>query len=550
MPTKLVKIIQRESGPFNTANNLCSIDFEPSNVTDLSNSYLNMEVSFKNEDGTIPNNEIRLGHLASGAVYDTACFIRHATLRSDGAGLIEQQRFVNVSSQTMKQYEMSTEEERADRIYNSGVVKVDSQGTAHLIVPLTKILGCASSEQMYPDYRFGQSRLELELESTHTLAYKADPFLQPYIDNGMDFEGVQGPVLLNELTTSNNFQDLKTALLYFVKNRTYTITYEFDEIEQDPLEIVISTVTLNEDGKAVITWEGEGINVGDGVACGNIFISYEHPDPILVAEFANATAAAVDYTTIVATQVPEGYEFHKGREYVVGYFMQTTAGEQLTDPWKYGYAKLVSATPVAGQEGQYTLVFGSKIVTLAAGTQLENGFFFAAGEVGPVNWEISKVDLVLAKPVQPMQVPKFTFNTNLVELVNLPGFLSEFRRQVELEQGVSLVVMINPVDCLIGEKQFRSFRNSVNSVDTITKDVVIDNDSNASIYYDKLMQSLDMLKRVQPYSGTLEVAIVPEKIMPEQSILPNNVVEFRLQTGDLATSASILYFFKTLPKVL
>lgn len=551
MPTKLVKIIQRESGPFNTTNNLCSLDFDPNNVTDLSNSYLNMEVTFKNEDGSVPNARVRLGHLESGAEYDTAAFIRHATLRADNAGLVEQQRFVNVSSQTMKQYEMSTEEERADRIYNSGIVKVDTQGTAHLIVPLTKILGCANSDQMYPDYRFGQSRLELELESTHPVAYKEDPLLQPNFDGEVEFEGLQGAAEVYTLTSTNNFKDLKTALLYFVVGREYTINYDIDEEEQDPVQVILTDVTLNEDNKVVITWDdADSINIGEGQAMGNIFVSYTYPDPILLANFENDTAASVNYTTITVTEVPEDFVFHKGREYVVGYFQKTIAGELGTDPWKYGYSKLVSASPVQGEVGQYSLVFNGTIVTLDPQTELSYGFLFAPGEVGPVNWEISKVDLVLAKPVQPMQVNKFMFDTNLVELVNLPGLISEFRRQVELEQNVSLVIMVNPVTCLIGEKQFKSFRNSVNSVDTITKDIVIENDKNSSIYYDKLMQSLDMLKRVQPYTGTLEVAIVPEKIMPEQAIVPNNVVEFRLQTGDLPTTASILYFFKKLTKML
>jgi hypothetical protein len=550
-PIKLLQIIQKESGPFSASNNLLSIDFEPGNCTDLSKSYLNMEVAFKMQDDSVPPvGRVKLGDVDSEYSYDTDCFIRHATLRSDTVGLIEQQRYNNVYNQTLKQYLSSSEKEAADCAFGDGEAVIDENGVAHLIVPMTRLLGCASAKDaegnpiLYPDYKMGQTRLELELESTRDVAYSASPgqfslFSAPCA-NQADVTQISS-VTLSQKMTAPAFNDL------IIPGDTYTLTFN-DGVDVQDEEIVITTATLAADGTVVVNFDA--IAFGGEVSLTAIVLSAiggAANGSAYLQNITNATGATVTYNTITVLN-KQADDFVVGKYYSVCYYGVSNPAAPATDNWASFGSHLVSATNAGAN---VTLVFLDPVVSLGAGQSTNvvgsQPFILGVYLKEALKWSINKVYLIQAKPVNQVMVDKFMFQTNLLEMVNLPA-ANEFRRQVELEEGTDRVIAINPVGNLVGIKQFTSYRNSVNSVDTITTDVVFSYGTNASIYYDRLLYAIPELVRLQSEvisENTTRVAIVPEIITPEQALVPNNVIEFQLRRSEgPVVVASIIYFFK------
>lgn len=549
MATKLVKILQKESGPFNESNNLVSIDMEPGNVTDLSKSYLHCEVNFL-VDGEAPQNStIRIGSYETKSAYSTAAIVKHSTLRSDVVGLVEQQRFNNVYQETTRQFMESTESKKASVAFGNNEITVDPTGLGHMLIPLDKLFGCAKSEQLYPDYRLGQSRIELELENQSEIFY---------IDDENDVGRFEIPC--NNQNNTNVIDDVictqpfsATAVSqYFVVGREYLLRYTVDDEEE--VNVTIVNVQRNQNtGIVTVTFENF-IDLPDNSNVTDISISsinIEGDDTYECENQDNATAAPVN-TSVFTVQDCQADVYKTGQTVQIGYLIQTLAGLAPGDTYSNVLTTVVSSV----QAGANVRLTVKAVVVIPAQSGLRNVFMFGPGfgrdfdEPREVTWSISKVELIQAKPLAQTKVDEFLFKTNLLENVNHPGLIREFRRQLQLDSGTDLVTCINPVlDPLLGSVQFDTYRNSLNSVDTITKDVQIDYTTNGSIYFDRLMYAYPELRKLQPLNGSVTVAMIPELIEPEQQLMPQNIVEFRLShTGEVPVIPGMLYFYKRLTK--
>lgn len=562
MSTKLIKILQKESGVFSPSNNLLSIDMDPSNVTDLSKSYLHMEVNFL-ANGEVPvDSTVRIGNYTTKSAYSSAAIVKHATLRSDIEGLIEQQRFNNIYQQTTRQFMESTENKKASVAFGSDEVQIDANGTGHMLITLDKLFGAAKSSQLYPDYRMGQSRIELELEDRAQLFYVDD-------DNDVG----NFTAACNNLEAVNHIVNVvvtqpfsaTASSQYFVVGREYTLNYTVDG---DALDVVVTIETAVRDpvtGIVTVTFTAF-VDVDDGSDVTNISIETINVDDntYLITDVNNATDSAAPVTTFtVENCLPEVYTV--GQTVQIGYFIQTLAGLAAGDTYYNLFTTVVSSVQ---DVADVTLTVANPI-TIPAQSGIRQAFMFGPGAEQVITWNISRVELVQAKPLPaykqnadgtysneiiPFNIPEFVFKTNLLENVNHPAAVSEFRRQVQLDAGVDLVCAINISslsDPMLGIAQFDTYRNSLNSVDTITKDIQIDYDTNGSIYFDRLIYAYPDLRKLQPLNGSITVSMVPEVIAPEQALQPQNIVEFRLQhtVGD-DVAAGMLYFYKRLTKVV
>ena len=547
MATKLVKILQTESGPFTPSNNLVSIAMEPGNVSDLSKSYLHMEVNFL-ANGAVPEDStVKVGNYQTNSQYSAASIVKHATLRSDVVGLVEQQRFNNVYQETTRQFMESTENKKASVAFGNNEVQIDDNGLGHMLIPLDKLFGAAKSEQLYPDYRMGQSRIELELEDRNQIFYVDD-----VSDKG------RFAVACNNLVNVDDFVSVvvtqpftaDAASQYFVEDREYTLSYSFGAVVQPNLDVTIESFVRNA-GTGIVTITFTAlVETPANTNVNNIVLTakYLPTDNTYECEnIDNATAAAVTTNTIIV-EAANVVNFVEGSKVQIGYFSQTIAGIVAAD----SYNVLVTTITAASQAGLNVSVTISDSITIPAQKGLRQVFIFGQGEQQVISWSVSKVELIQAKPLAPTKVEQFEFKTNLLENVNHPALVNEFRRQVQLDAGTDLVVCINPVtDPLLGSNQFDTYRNSLNSIDTVTKDVEIDYTTNGSIYFDRLMYAYPELRKLQPLNGVITVAMVPELIEPEQALEPQNIIEFRLRhTVGPAVIAGMLYFYKRLTKVL
>jgi hypothetical protein len=548
MATKLVKILQKESGPFNESNNLVSIDMEPGNMTDLSKSYLHCEVNFLVDGAEPQDSTIRLGSYETKSAYSTASIVKHATLRSDVIGLVEQQRFNNVYQETTRQFMESTENKKASVAFGNNEITVDPTGLGHMLIPLDKLFGCAKSEQLYPDYRLGQSRIELELEN------QAQIF---YIDDENDVGRFEIPCNrqndVNEITGVVCTQPFSATAVsqYFVVGREYLLTYT--EADEQEVNVTIANVARADNGIVTLTFT-EPIETEPDADIVNISISsinIEGDDTYECENQDNATANPVN-TSVFTVQDCDADVYKTGQTVQIGYLIQTLAGLAPGDTYSNVLTKVVSSVQA---EANVTLTVEA-VVVIPAQSGLRHVFMFGPGfgrdfdQPRVVTWSISKVELIQAKPLAQTKVDEFVFKTNLLENVNHPGLIQEFRRQIQLDSGTDLVTCINPVlDPLLGSVQFDTYRNSLNSVDTITKDVQIDYTTNGSIYFDRLMYAYPELRKLQPLNGSVTVAMIAELIEPEQQLMPQNIVEFRLRhTGEVPVIPGMLYFYKRLTK--
>lgn len=540
MSTKLVKILQRESGPFNVSNNLLSIDMEPG-ATDLSKSYIHMEVAFT-KDGLVPNDTyVRLGNYDTNSSYSTSACVKHASLRSDVVGLVEQQRFINVWNQTTRQFMESTEAKLASVSFGNNEVQLDSNGVGHMLIPLDKLLGAAKSEQLYPA-RMGQSRIELELEDKAQWAYFNDTNpLGRFTLNCNDIDNVDS---IQQVTLTQPMSPTSVSK-YFVSGRNYTLSY-LDGTQQEET-VTIANIQYN-DTTNIVTLIFDGfIDLSGVVDVTDITISsinQADDGTYEIENVDNATAATVLNNTWIV-QDALASSFVQGYTIQLGFLVQTLAGLAPTDT----YDNLIAQIDNAVQTGDNVTLTTSVQYPIPANKGLREVFVFGP-DSGTLDWSVPKVELIQAMPLNAKD-SQFEFKTLLLENVNHPAGVNQFRRQVQLESGVDLVTMINPVtDPLLGSNQFDTYRNSINSVDTITKDVSIDYNNNGSIYFDRLMYAFPDLKKLQPLNGSVVVSMVPEKIEPEQALEPENTVEFRLQhTVGVPVNSGMLYFYKRIAKV-
>lgn len=548
-PVKMVKIQQTESGPFNVSNNLCSVEFDAENVTDLSRSYLDLSLKL-----TLPNGDVvpdcTLGDFASEAKYMGSCLVKTATLRSEKVGIVEQFRYQNVHSETMKQFLKYSQEEDAADILNSGDVKVDENGEAHVIVPLKDLLGCAKSPFPYPNNRMGTSRLELEFENNKSVAYtKADDLDVSYTITCENQAQQAEPYDWFSLTLNYKFNSQTDAELFFLTgDRTATLTYNAGGPLTTQVTIQDAIVDVENDGTTTVEFSSV-ISIPQDTPITNITLT-KAVDGSFAGADINGSATDETDVNVITFENCEVDDFVIGSGITIGYFQQTAAGIEPNDMYKTAFGVIIDAEPNGTTPTSVDVTFQAPIFAIPAGFNVNQIQLFVDVVPQELKWEISQVDLILVKPIKQFQVPEYEFQCMNLEMVNLPAGVPFFRRQFELETTCDRVLLLNPVDTLVAVKQFGSYRNALNNIQTTTQDVEIDQTNNASLYYDRWLTAVDDIKRLQYQNGSLQVVGIPEAVVPQAVGLPNNVMEFQLMEPVAGgVQASILYCYKRITKM-
>lgn len=547
-PVKLVKIQQTESGPFTVNNNLCSIEFDGENVTDLKRSYLDLHVRFATNGGE-PGADVQLGDMTTDARYMGSSFFKTVSLKSENVGMVEQMRYQNVHSESMKQFvKYSQEEDSANVLNNGGSVKVDANGEAHIIVPIKDILpGCGNSELPYPNNRMGPSILELELENFKSLAYSQSDGIECTYNiacNGV--AGQEEPWELTQIVCTQPFANQADAEEFFMIGSTNP-TLNYNAGEDVTVEVVITNVTV--DPTTLVTTltielpDGEPIEIPADENVAEVSITRANAQSYAGN---NVTGDATDETPVsVLTFQTTSDNFVIGSTLYVAYLRETIDGLQPNDAYHVANMVIADAEPNATNPNFTDVTFEDVIFTLPPGFNATQIYSFIELEPGVLQWSISEIDLVLVKPVKPFEVPVYEIKPLNLEMVNLPAGVPFFRRQFELEETCDLVQLLNPTSTLISVKQFAAYRNALNSVQTTTQDVEVDLTNNGSLYFDRWLTAMDEVKRLQFRNGQLEVAGIVEAVTPQVTGLPNNVLEFQLMDPVAGgVQASMLYCYK------
>lgn len=549
MASKYTKVPVNEAGPFTASNNLFSLQMDDLAVSNLAESYLDLEVSFADGTGNQATGTVELGDRQTGAVYSGAAFIKNFRMEAEKQPFVCEERYRNRLGETMRQFYKGEEERAADEIYGNGKVKLDATtGRGHCLIPLSDI--APIGKLMYPNYAMGKTNLKLELEDRLPLAYRKaiPPGRINNIVSIKDTAVATGATPTSQFVVTQPFPNDATAQTFFAgKTIKVDATLNGAALAGANKDRSITAAAWNDATKLVTLTINAPYVVNDTTAMTNITFTIADNNAFACADTADAGANPVNITTVTATGKVPG-DFTIGGYYQVGYLEQTTAGLAVGDLYRYvpTLNKLVSAVANAGN---VVLTFQNVLFILPANHTATHVFVGAVSfTTTALNYTVHKCDLVLAKPIKWAPMKEFAYQTMSLEMVNMPQ-TTDWRRQYELEPECDALMLLTPTATLLSViDNASSYRNAINSIDTTTEDVAITNGTNGSLYYDMLLKNLDDVKNLQPLNGLNEVVVITERVPPPQGAL-NNVIEFRVSAAN-AMAAKVVYLYKRLNKAM
>lgn len=544
--SRFFKTIQRESGPFTSPNNLLTIDVDDQGFTDMGASYLDFELMFKKANGDYFNGSVELGNPLTSAAYSGGAIIKNIRLESDKVGVVEEIRFQNRHCETMRKFLMTEQENVSSEIRGENQVVLDSlTNRGHVHVPLKQILGCGSS--LWPNEKMGPSRLKLELENQVPWSYQEVKDGIYLAAAAWTFANIpQASLPTNQITSTALFNSLAQAQYYFQTGVNYTLaaTGQLAPLTNTPVQITAVTCagTIGTPAVAVLTLAQNvtAANPVVDVTAISLSINSATGGGTPCATIAHGVAA----NPVSTVSVVGGVVINAATPWVVG--------NTYNVGWSVGVNSyvatglLVSKAPNAVTNANLDLTFDRVLFTVDAVTDATKIFVSVPNVTPTASFEVYSCNLVSAKPINPEMKP-FAFDTYLLEMVNMAP-TTDFRRQVELPDSCDQVKMLTPLDTslLSTRDTVLSYRNAIQSQDTTTMDVTVDNTTNGSLYYDRLINCVGAIKSLQPMNGGEEVMVIAETI-PEPQPGINNVVEFRLQASG-NTQQKSAYFFKRVAK--
>lgn len=533
--TKQIRIRSKEGVPLTkTGVYKTTIDIDGYGQSDLARSYLDLKVVLTDGAGGILayNEDIYLGDIASGTLYDGQCFIRNCRLSCEQFGIVEENLKINVYHQTLRRFTEGKQVEQSRQVFGNERLTTDENGVAHIIVPLSSILGCGN--QVYPNAMMGQSTLTLEMEFVLDLAFFETDIAQSRLFSLplVDIAGISGEQI-EQVKTQNPFADLATAQFWFSTGAMIGVQGDVSgtNIQTQP---IIANIVLDASNQAIVTFEEPIYTFTEASTFENGLILDE------------AGVECADVTTDGAGNVYQlfgvpGEEFMRpaplvGYVYEVGYITSDGVcrynSSQLTGYDDTGAVEVFTfANPIISEEPNEDIV----------------SIFIVEKQVAPATWTIQQTDLVLHKLLQEVPMKQFEYETYSVEQTNQPATF-QYRKQFQIEADAMKMVYMTPLSSLISEQNLASsYRWTVNNIDLTNRNIPIDRQFSGSLYYDRLLMNVDGIQQLDPSPiGDLLATIYPERVPMGQ----NNMAELMIDANTAAMEGCVGHLFKTRVKVL
>ena len=501
LPTNQIRIRNREGVILTTAGTyLTHIEFDATGMSDFSRSYLDLQVAWKNDAGNyLPaGTNVFLGSADFSASYDGQAIIRNCRLSCEQFGILEEQIKVNVYHQTMRKLTQSRQLEQSQRVFGNERLITDENAVTQILVPLSSILGCGT--QIYPNQRMGNSIIRLELEFQRDIAYWLSDDLRA-VDMPFAGSNVAGALLAIESTTL--FESQTEADWWFRVGETYRIIGEYNAGNIAVDRELHSVVWNDGDGTATLTFTAPILTIVAPNDFENVFVRSVAP---LAVVCDDETADANGDIYILTCATADTADLITGLIHSVAY-IEADSGTAY-----HSEVTLTDIVVSTADPTRSTLHFDvPPISTLAAGTEATDIFVVQFQNESPANWEVQQVDLVLHKLLQPMKMDKFQYETLSVEMTNQP-LTQSYRKQFYIEADAYKFVYLTPIDTLISAKnEAGTYRLTLNNIDLTNRDIPIDQDTNGSLYNDRLVMNVDGLASVQPHNGALTTTVYPDR---------------------------------------
>lgn len=566
MSSKFQRLTQIEAGPLTaTGAKIITHQFDGSaGGINWGKSYMELETQFVDPAGNPYVLPVALMDLDSEIQYSPSAMLQNVRLSHSAAGVLEENRNVNVHNQTEQYVTKSRAELQTKLKEGYGVVQVDATGLGHLVIPCSDILGMGKMttttikvtgddgkeiDKLIPyvfplDKRGGDCTLRCELEDQVPLFCTQAPIIGTAAPGpvAISFANIAGPANAAQLTTLSlvaaTFQDAPAQALYIQPGRSAIVNFTLGGNAQSVPVVIQSVSALN----GVITFDRVWVNqpVGGGITL--ITLSLVDAGRItgpLIGDNGAATPAS-DNIQIAATTAAN---------FIVGATYTSVVNAILPGPVTTlftGTAVLESAT----QNGpNVDLVFETDILPGIPTTAADNNSAtFLYLNKTPLTARVNQVNLNLYRQPSPNDAP-FIYSTLSLEKAIVPIGIQQYQNQFQLESALTgfklLLTQQNKLVAAYAEPDLSSYRVAINNKDVSNRDLVVDPLQNCQAYLDRLKLYYGMaLHNLNRNLGVVDNQQYLTAIAEKFNSVGGDMVDLRYQFGQAQAASNVVYVFK------
>lgn len=569
--SKFQRLTQIESGPLSASGaKVITHQFDGSaGGINWGKSYMELETVFLDPAGNPYVSPVALMDLNSEIKYSPSAMLQNVRLSHSKAGVLEENRNVNVHNQT-ELYVTKTRGELQTKVQEGyGLVQVDNTGLGHLIVPCSDILGMAKMttttvkvagddgmevDKVIPyvfplDKRGGDCTLRCELEDQVPLFCTQAPIIGttapgPVALVAADIVGPANNVSLTTLTLTTRFNNAAAQSLYLQVGRSATVSYTLGG-NQFNIPVVIQSVAASAlpGPPGAITFDRVWVNQPQLQAITAISLQLTDADAFigpLIGSNAGATAGTTNVTIDNALVA----DFIVGATYT-SVVNVITAGPAATTIFTAS-AVLQTAT----QNGNdVDLVFAANIIpTIPATAANNNSQVFLYLNKTPLTAQIRQVNLNLYRQPSPNDKP-FVYTTLSLEKAVVPVASQNYFNQFQLESALNgfkiLLTQQSKLVSALAEPDLNFYRLAINNKDVSNRVLIVDPLQSSQAYLDRLKLyyglALHNLNRNLGVTANQQyLTVIAEKF----NSVGGDMVDLRYVFGQQQASANIIYLFK------
>jgi hypothetical protein len=556
--SKYQRLTQIEAGPLTASGaKIITHQFDGSaGGVNWGKSYMELETQFVDPAGNPYVQPVALMDLASEIKYSPSAMLQNVRLSHSAVGVLEENRNVNVHSQT-EQYVTKSRGELQTKLQEGyGVVQVDATGLGHLIVPCSDILGMGAmvstmdGDQQIPyvfplDKRGGDCTLRCELEDQVPLFCTQAPIIGTTAPAGpvaLTFADLVAPGAVTPQNTlalvANTFADAPAQALYLQAGRSAIVNFTLGGNNFNIPVVIRSVSALN----GTITFDRVWVNrpTVDNVTA--ISLSLANAGAItgpLIGSTAGATAASPNITIPNSTVA----------QFIVGASYTCVVNAILAGPVTTLFtSSAVLATKTQNGTGT-DLVFATNITPAIGATNANtNSQVFLYLNKTALTARVNQVNLNLYRQPSPNDKP-FIYTTLALEKAVVPSQLTQYQNQFQLESALSgfkiLLTQQNKLVATFAEPDLSSYRVAINNKDVSNRDLVVDPAQNCQAYLDRLklyygMKLHNLNRNLGVSTNQQYLTAIAEKF----NSVGGDMVDLRYQFGQAQGSSNTIYVFK------
>jgi hypothetical protein len=508
--SKYQRLTQIESGPL-SANGakIITHQFDGSaGGINWGKSYMEVEIQFLDaSNNPFAGGFVNLMDFDTEIEYSPSAILQNVRLSHSAAGVLEENRNVNVHNQTELYVTKSRGEIQTKFQEGFGGVTTDTNGVGHMIIPCSDILGMGKMETImnmdnklipyvFPlDKRGGDCTLRCELEDQASLFSSPTPIIgtgNPVVAlTSADIPAPANNTPISTMQIQQTFLSAITQALFLSVNRPASISYILNGAN---LTVPVVVQAIAAAGGAyptapgVVTFDRVWVNQPVGQAVTGISLNLDNQGQItgpLVGDNTGVQAASAVITVPNSTVS----NFVVGSDYtsIVNAVLGANPGQKRILSTK---ATLNTATVNGATPTSVDLVFATDILPIIPQTAANNNSqTFLYLEKTPLVASLRQVALNLYRQSSPNDSP-FEYKTLSLEKAIVPSGITQYQNQFQLESGLTgfkiLIPLQNTLVSALQQQFLSSYRVSINNKDTSNRDLILDPEQNCQAYLNRL----------------------------------------------------------------